>query len=85
MTYEERLAEIEQIADKLEAGGLKFEALLGAYERGVLLLRECQQQLNDADQRLQVLGPIVGEGDEESEAKEGDEILLPYDDVEIED
>ena len=36
MTYEERLAEIEALASKLEAGGLSFEALLNTYERSVV-------------------------------------------------
>ena len=77
MTYEERLAEIEEITDQLETGGLGFEALLNTYERGVILLRECQQQMNEAEQRLQVLGPLVGEDGEEA-VEEEDEILLPY-------
>ena len=77
MTYEERLAEIEALASKLEADGLSFEALLNTYERSVVLLRECQQQLHDAEQRLQVLGPLVEEGEEDT-IEEDDEILLPY-------
>jgi len=77
MTYEERLAEIEALASKLEAGGLGFEALLNTYERSFVLLRECQRQLHDAEQRLQILGPLVEEGEEDT-IEEDDEILLPY-------
>ena len=77
MTYEERLAEIEALASKLEAGGLGFEALLNTYERSVVLLRECQEELDDAEQRLQILGPLVEEGEEDT-IEEDDEILLPY-------
>ena len=75
MTYEERLAEIEALVSKLEAGGLGFEALLNTYERSVVLLRECQQQLHDAEQRLQILGPLVEEGKEDT-IEEDDEIGL---------
>ena len=42
-----------------------------------MLLRECQRQLHDAEQRLQILGPLVEEGKEDT-IEEDDEILLPY-------
>ena len=77
MTYEERLTEIEELVSKLEAGGLSFVTLLKTYERSVELLRECQQQLHEAEQRLQILGPLVEEGEEDT-IEEDDEILLPY-------
>ena len=77
MTYEERLTEIEELVSKLEAGGLSFVTLLKTYGRSVELLRECQQQLHEAEQRLQILGPLVEEGEEDT-IEEDDEILLPY-------
>ncbi|AEV27837.1 MULTISPECIES: exodeoxyribonuclease VII small subunit [Azospira] len=54
-SFEEALADLERIAQAMEGGNLSLEESLSAYKRGVELLKLCQGQLADAEQRVQVL------------------------------
>lgn len=54
-SFEEALADLERIAQAMEGGNLSLEESLTAYKRGVELLKLCQGQLADAEQRVQVL------------------------------
>ena len=54
-SFEEALADLERIAQAMEGGNLSLEESLAAYKRGVELLKLCQGQLADAEQRVQVL------------------------------
>lgn len=53
--FEQSLKELEAIVHQLEEGDLSLEASLKAFEQGVTLTRECQQALNEAEQRVQLL------------------------------
>lgn len=55
LPFEEAVAELESILQTMESGQQPLEASLAAYRRGALLLRHCQQQLADAEERLRVL------------------------------
>jgi len=55
VNFEAALADLEQLVDQLEQGDLSLEASLQAYERGVQLGRACQQALDAAEQRIQIL------------------------------
>ncbi|GBG00984.1 hypothetical protein AZSI13_03110 [Azospira sp. I13] len=55
LAFEDALAELERIAQAMEAGNLPLEESLTAYKRGVELLQHCQQQLSDAEQKVQIL------------------------------
>jgi exodeoxyribonuclease VII small subunit len=59
MSFEEALAELEQIVRRLEAGQVKLDEAIESYERGALLKRHCETKLNEAQQRVDriVLGP----------------------------
>ena len=52
MSFEEALAELEQIVRRLEGGQVKLDEAILAYERGALLKRHCERKLNDAQQRV---------------------------------
>ncbi len=52
---EKTLAELEDIVEQLESGGLPLEKSLKQFERGVRLSRDCQAALQDAEQRVQLL------------------------------
>ena len=52
MTFEDALAELEQIVRRLEGGQVKLDEAIGSYERGALLKRHCEQKLNEAQQRV---------------------------------
>jgi len=55
LKFEAALAELEQIVQSMEEGRLPLEESLAAYQRGSDLLGHCQQQLSDAEQRIQIL------------------------------
>jgi len=53
--FEKSLAELEQIVARMEAGDLSLEQSLHQFERGVALARECQQALQVAEQKVEIL------------------------------
>ena len=55
ITYEAALAELEQIVQRMEGGQLPLEESIAAYRRGSELLKHCQQQLSDAERKIQIL------------------------------
>jgi len=59
LTFEAALQELERLVGALENGELPLEASLQTYERGMELLRHCQQTLSQAEQKLRVLDGAV--------------------------
>ena len=59
LSFEDALAELEQIVRRLEAGQVKLDDAILCYERGTQLKRHCEQKLNEAQQRVDriVVGP----------------------------
>ena len=59
MTFEDALAELEQIVRRLEGGQVKLDEAIISYERGAQLKRHCERKLNEAQQRVDriVIGP----------------------------
>lgn len=55
LDYETAVAELESLVERLEQGDVSLEESLKLYEKGVLLSRDCQQQLTDAEQKVQIL------------------------------
>ncbi len=54
-TFEVSLKELEKIVRRLEEGDLSLEESLKLFEEGVKLSRECQERLNQAERRIEVL------------------------------
>jgi exodeoxyribonuclease VII small subunit len=54
-SFEMALSELEQTIEQLEAGELSLDASLLAFEKGILLTRECQQALRQAEQKISIL------------------------------
>jgi exodeoxyribonuclease VII small subunit len=54
-TFENSLAELEDLVETLEKGDLSLEDSLKSFERGVELTRTCQEALNQAEQKIQIL------------------------------
>ncbi|NNM50929.1 MAG: exodeoxyribonuclease VII small subunit [Pseudomonadales bacterium] len=54
-TFEASMTELETIVRMLENGEASLEHALSAFERGIALTRSCQQQLDQAEQRVRVL------------------------------
>ena len=57
MNYEQALAELESIIDKIESGEIGLEDSVRQYERGVLLRKHCEAILSRAEQRVVELTP----------------------------
>ena len=54
-SFETQLGALEQIVRELERGDLPLEESLKLFEEGVRLSRECQERLNQAERRIEVL------------------------------
>ena len=54
-TFETSLAKLEDIVTQLEEGESSLEDSLKLFEDGVKLSRECQERLNQAERRIEVL------------------------------
>ena len=52
LSFEEALAELEQIVRGLEGGQQKLEEAITAYERGAALRRHCEAKLAEAEARV---------------------------------
>ena len=52
MSFEDALAELEQIVRRLEAGQVKLDEAIRCYERGARLRRHCEAKLDEAQQRV---------------------------------
>jgi exodeoxyribonuclease VII small subunit len=53
--FEQALAELEGLVERLEHGDLPLDEALKAFERGVSLTRQCQSSLQAAQQKVEVL------------------------------
>lgn len=54
-SFEAAVSELETIVQQMEAGSLTLEDALERYQRGMGLLKFCQEALGDAEQRIRVL------------------------------
>lgn len=59
-SFEEVLARLQAVVERLEAGDLSLEEALAVFEEGVALSRAGAQKLDEAERRIEVL---LGGGD----------------------
>jgi len=52
LSFEDALAELEQIVKRLEGGSGKLNDAISSYERGALLKRHCEAKLREAEARV---------------------------------
>ncbi len=62
--FEQALAEVETIIQRIEEGRLGLEEQIAEYERGVRLLRRCRDVLTKAEQRVQEIDAELGRLDD---------------------
>jgi exodeoxyribonuclease VII small subunit len=91
-SFEDQLAELEKVVDRLERGDLTLEENVSLFERGVHLSNACKAQLSSAESRIQVLlepeedGPVRVEDLAVAVAdEEGDEEEFDADEEDVED
>jgi exodeoxyribonuclease VII small subunit len=54
-SFEEALAKLEQITKDLEEGDLSLEESLKHFDEGVQLAEQCNNKLNDAQKKIEIL------------------------------
>ncbi len=53
--FEQALAELNGLVEKMEHGGLSLQDSLQYFEKGIGLIRHCQQELQTAEQKVKIL------------------------------
>jgi len=61
INFEQSMSELDELVEALENGELSLEDSLTAFEKGIKLTKTCQQQLDQAQQKVSLL---VGDGDD---------------------
>ncbi len=49
------MEELEKLVEQMERGDISLEESLKSFERGIRLTRACQQALQEAEQKVQIL------------------------------
>jgi exodeoxyribonuclease VII small subunit len=70
LTFEQALAELEQIVARLESGQAPLDASIELYERGAKLKAHCEARLADARLRVEKIVQGLGGGAPGVEAAE---------------
>ena len=55
VNFEAAMLELEQLVSQMEHGDLSLDDSLKAFERGVLLTRQCQKSLAEAELKVKML------------------------------
>jgi exodeoxyribonuclease VII small subunit len=61
-SFEAALEQLQQTVKRMESGELSLEQALQFFETGVRLTRVCQERLNAAEQRVEILMKENAEG-----------------------
>ena len=61
-TFEQAVAEVEEIVGRLEGGKLELAQSLEEYQRGIGTLKECYELLSDAERRITLLSGFDADG-----------------------
>jgi exodeoxyribonuclease VII small subunit len=71
--FEQSLAELEGLIERLERGDLPLDEALRLFERGVALTRHCQMSLQAAQQKVEILLKRSGAPPEVAAFEDSDE------------
>ena len=52
MSFEQALAELESVVDRLERGDVPLEDSIKLYERGAELKKRCETKLSEAEEKV---------------------------------
>ena len=55
LSFEESIQELQTIVEKMENGDLPLEQSLAYFEQGIKLVRESQNHLQNAEQKVKIL------------------------------
>ncbi len=62
MDFEKKLSRLEEIVEKMESGDLQLDDSLKLFEEGVKLSRDCNQELDKAEQKVKLLLKVDDDG-----------------------
>ncbi len=54
-TFEQSIAELEEIAAKLEGGDVTLDESLTLFEQGIKLSKSCQKMLDEAEKKVSIM------------------------------
>lgn len=54
-TFENSMAELEEVVEKLEAGDITLDESLKLFETGIKLAKSCQKKLDEAERKVKIL------------------------------
>lgn len=60
MTFEQAMAALEEIVDRLESGETSLDESIALYERGAALKKHCEARLRDAELRVEKIVQAEG-------------------------
>lgn len=60
MSFEEALAELEEIVKKIDTGQENLADAVGSFERGVALREHCESMLKDAKLKIEKITNVNG-------------------------
>jgi exodeoxyribonuclease VII small subunit len=66
MKFEEALKKLEDTVTQLEAGELPLDKALKTFETGIKMSRICSQQLEEAEQKVELLLSVSEDGQAET-------------------
>lgn len=72
LTFEEALKRLEEVVQKLEDGDVPLEEAIDLFQEGMALSKRCSQQLDKAEQRIEMLIEENGEWTKKPFAPEED-------------
>ena len=64
-SFEEQIAELEQIINELENGNLNLDDSVAKFEEGMKISKECNKMLENAEKKITIL--LNGENEEVQE------------------
>jgi exodeoxyribonuclease VII small subunit len=60
--FEQSLQKLETLVRSLESGSLPLEDALSGFQEGVGLIKQCQELLNQAEQKIEILTKANSDG-----------------------
>lgn len=63
MSFEKKLTRLEEIVQKMESGEMSLDESLKLFEEGVKLSKDCNSELNQAEQKVKTLVGVDSQGE----------------------
>jgi exodeoxyribonuclease VII small subunit len=78
VSYEQAIAAVEAIVEKIESGELGLEASVAEYEKAVALLTRCREVLKRAELRVSELSKQMAESEDGADKGSDPESDAPF-------